>query len=176
MAIFTTRPPSRPRLPPVGGSRGAVDVSPLTGSFTRRAYQAQSVPPSRPRIHPMRRMLSALARAPIGSPPMRRLAPLLAALLWLQAAPPAPASRFPNVVLVTVDTLRAARVSSDGYSRPPTPNIAPLLARGARFAQARPVEPLTTPALASLLTSRYPHEHGSTRNSMPLRAALRARA
>ncbi len=103
---------------------------------------------------------------------MRRLAPLMAALLWLQAAPPAPASRFPNVVLVTVDTLRADRVSSYGYARPTTPNLDRLFARGVRFAQARTVEPLTTPALASLLTSRYPHEHGSTRNGMRLRTGL----
>jgi arylsulfatase A-like enzyme len=103
---------------------------------------------------------------------MRRLAPLLAALLWLQAAPPAPASRFPNVILVTVDTLRADRLSSYGYVRPTTPNLDRLLARGVRFAQARTVEPLTTPALASLLTSRYPHEHGATRNGMRLRAGL----
>lgn len=103
---------------------------------------------------------------------MRRLAPLMAALLWLQAAPPAPASRFPNVLLITVDTLRADRVSGYGYSRPTTPNIDKLLLRGVRFAQARTVEPLTTPSLASLLTSRYPHEHGATRNGMRLRAGL----
>jgi len=103
---------------------------------------------------------------------MRRLAPLMAALLWLQAAPPAPASRFPNIVLVTVDTLRADRVSSYGYARPTTPNLDKLMARGVRFAQTRTVEPLTTPALASLLTSRYPHEHGATRNGMRLRPGL----
>src|SRR6188768_1489400 len=106
---------------------------------------------------------------------MRRLAPLMASLLWLQASPPAPASRFPlfpNVLLVTGDTRRADRVSSYGYARPTTPNLDRLLARGVRFAQARTVEPLTTPALASLLTSRYPHEHGATRNGMRLRAGL----
>src|SRR6185436_17116584 len=103
---------------------------------------------------------------------MRRLAPLMAALFWLQAAPPAPASRFPNVVLVTVDTLRADRVSSYGYGRPTTPNLDRLLARGVRFAQSRTVEPLTNPSLVSLLTSRYPHEHGATRNGLRMRAGL----
>ena len=103
---------------------------------------------------------------------MRRLAPLLAILLWLQAAPPAPASRFPNVLLVTVDTLRADRLSSYGYGRATTPHLDRLLARGVRFAQARTVEPLTNPSLASLLTSSYPHEHGATRNGLRLRAGL----
>ncbi len=103
---------------------------------------------------------------------MPRLVPLLAALLWLQAAPPAPASRFPNVLLVTVDTLRADRLSCYGYRRPTTPNVDRLLARGVRFAAARTVEPLTNPALASLLTSRYPHETGATRNGLRLRPGL----
>jgi arylsulfatase A-like enzyme len=108
---------------------------------------------------------------------MRRAATLLLAVLALEGtraepAPPAPAARFPNVVLVTVDTLRADHVSAYGYARPTTPRIDALLARGVRFAEARTVEPLTTPALASLLTSRYPHEHGATRNGLRLRAGL----
>lgn len=103
---------------------------------------------------------------------MRRLAPLLVALLWLQAAPPAPASRFPNLVLVTVDTLRADRLSCYGYPRATTPNLDRLLGSGVRFAVARTVEPLTNPALASLLTSRYPHEHGASRNGLPQRPGL----
>lgn len=103
---------------------------------------------------------------------MRRLAPLLLALLWLQAPPPVPASRFPNVVVVTVDTLRADRLSSYGYRRQTSPNLDRLFASGVRFAQARTIEPLTTPALASLWTSRYPHEHGSTRNGLRLRAGM----
>src|SRR5580765_7091342 len=101
---------------------------------------------------------------------MRRMAMLLAALLSVPA--PAAAARFPNVLLVTVDTLRADRLSSYGYRRPTTPHLDRLLARGVRFAQARTVEPLTNPALASLLTSRYPHEHGATRNGLRLRAGL----
>jgi arylsulfatase A-like enzyme len=103
---------------------------------------------------------------------MRRLVPLLLILLWLPVAPPVPAARFPNVLLVTVDTLRADRLSSYGYSRQTSPNLDRLFARGVRFAQARTVEPLTTPALASLITSRYPHEHGSTRNGLRVRPRL----
>src|SRR5438105_2626567 len=81
----------------------------------------------------------------------------------------APAARFPNLLLVTVDTLRADRVSAYGYRRQTTPNVDRLLAGGVRFAAARTVEPLTTPALASMLTSRYPHEHGATRNGLRIR-------
>ncbi|HBL27571.1 MAG TPA: hypothetical protein DD490_12105, partial [Acidobacteria bacterium] len=56
-----------------------------------------------------------------------------------------PTQRFPNVLVVTIDTLRADRVSAYGYRRPTTPHIDKLLATGARFSQARTVEPLTQP-------------------------------
>ena len=109
---------------------------------------------------------------------------LAAALLGLHAgmapsAAPAPATRpearsarFPSVLLVTVDTLRADRLSSYGYPRPTTPHLDRLLAGGARFANAYAAEPLTNPSLASLLTSRYPHEHGATRNGLPMRSGM----
>jgi arylsulfatase A-like enzyme len=80
--------------------------------------------------------------------------------------------RFPDVLLVTVDTLRADHLSSSGYPRPTSPNIDALLASGFRFTVARTVEPLTNPALASLLTSVPPHVHGATRNGLPARAGL----
>ena len=69
------------------------------------------------------------------------------ALVCLALAPPAAAQRFPNVVILTVDTLRADHLSSYGYRRPTTPNIDRLLASGVRFTEARTVEPLTNPAL-----------------------------
>jgi arylsulfatase A-like enzyme len=78
----------------------------------------------------------------------------------------------PNVLIVTIDTLRADRLSSYGYDRPTSPAIDRLLARGARFTQARTVQPLTNPALSSMITSRYPHEHGGTRNGLRMRRGL----
>jgi arylsulfatase A-like enzyme len=104
---------------------------------------------------------------------------VLLALLLLLPLPAHPATRqgepsqrFPNVVILTIDTLRADRLSSYGYRRPTTPNIDRLLAGGARFTQARTVEPLTNPALCSMFTSLYPHEHGATRNGLRLRPGL----
>ena len=78
----------------------------------------------------------------------------------------------PNVLLVSVDTLRTDRLSGYGYERPTSPAIDRLLAAGARFDGARTVEPLTSPAVASMLTSLYPHEHGSTRNGVSVRRGL----
>lgn len=82
------------------------------------------------------------------------------------------ADKLPSVLLVSVDTLRADRLSSYGYSRKTSPHIDELLRSGVRFTQARTVEPLTAPALASMLTSLSPQEHGSTRNGMRVRPDL----
>jgi len=93
---------------------------------------------------------------------------VLAALSLAAATPGARAAdtRRPDILIITVDTLRADRLSSYGYTRPTTPNIDHLLADGARFDTARTVEPLTTPSMATMLTSLYPHEHGATRNGL----------
>jgi arylsulfatase A-like enzyme len=78
----------------------------------------------------------------------------------------------PNILLITVDTLRSDRMSIYGYDRPTSPNIDALMQKGAWFTQARTIEPLTNPALASMLTSLYPQEHGSTRNGLRMRSGL----
>ena len=100
----------------------------------------------------------------------RSLLFLVSALLAIPGA--LEAGRFPNVVFVTIDTLRADRIGAYGYHRPTTPEIDDFLDRGARFDEARTIEPLTAPALASMLTSIHPHEHGSTRNGLPVREGL----
>ncbi|MFL6192643.1 MAG: sulfatase [Thermoanaerobaculia bacterium] len=98
---------------------------------------------------------------------------LIAAVLFLVSwGAQAAQQRFPNVVILTIDTLRADRLSSYGYGRPTTPNIDRLLASGVRFTEARTVEPLTNPSLCSMFTSLYPHEHGATRNGLALRPGL----
>jgi len=78
----------------------------------------------------------------------------------------------PNLLIVTIDTLRADRMSAYGYERPTSPNLDRLMADGVRFTQARTVEPLTAPALCSMITSRYPHEHGASRNGLRMRSGL----
>ncbi len=70
------------------------------------------------------------------------------------------AVRRPNVLLVSIDTLRADRIGSYGYSAGQTPVLDALAAHGLRFAQATTVAPLTLPAHASLLTGTFPTFHG----------------
>ena len=98
--------------------------------------------------------------------------PVLAAAAQGPGSPAERSQRFPNVVIVTIDTLRVDHVSAYGYRRPTTPNVDRLLASGVKFRQARTVEPLTNPSLCSMFTSTYPHEHGSTRNGLRMRPGL----
>jgi arylsulfatase A-like enzyme/predicted Zn-dependent protease len=68
--------------------------------------------------------------------------------------------RRPNLLLISIDTLRADRLGSYGYAGAETPAIDALAARGWRFTQATTVTPLTLPAHASLLTGTFPPHHG----------------
>ncbi len=70
----------------------------------------------------------------------------------------------PTVVLITVDTLRADRTTPGGHPLPTTPALAALAARGRRFPTCLSPQPETGPALAALLTSRYPREIGVRAN------------
>ena len=80
--------------------------------------------------------------------------------------------RFPNILVLSVDTLRYDRLSIHGYDRPTSPHIDNLMRNGVRFEQARTVEPLTAPSMASVFTSLYPHDHGASRNGLRMRPEL----
>ncbi len=60
-----------------------------------------------------------------------------------------------DIVVVTIDALRADHVSSYGYSRPTTPNIDRLAARGARFEHAYCPTPHTSYSITSMMTGKY---------------------
>jgi len=99
---------------------------------------------------------------------------LVATLLLAGAVPPSLAADRPNIVILTVDTLRADRISALGYDRPTTPHIDRLLLGGVNFTNARTVEPLTNPSLTAMLTSLPPHIHGAARNGLRMRPGLRS--
>jgi arylsulfatase A-like enzyme len=104
--------------------------------------------------------------------PKRPLATMIWTMLALGAAGVSSAAQPPSVLLVTVDALRTDRVSSYGYERPTTPNIDRLLANGVRFTDARTPEPLTNPAMCSMITGIPPHRHAATRNGLRLKTGL----
>ena len=67
--------------------------------------------------------------------------------------------RNANVLLITLDTLRADHVSCYNPQKGTTPHIDALAAKGVRCAQAVAQVPLTTPSHASILTGTYPQVH-----------------
>jgi arylsulfatase A-like enzyme len=66
----------------------------------------------------------------------------------------------PNVLLISIDTLRADRLGCYGYPRPTSPAIDAMAAEGARFANALAQSNWTLPSHYSMLTSLYPGAHG----------------
>lgn len=90
--------------------------------------------------------------------------------MWLscQWGAPPPPRVGPDVLVVTVDTLRADRLGFAGHDDARTPALDALAARGRTFTQAITPLPRTTPALASLLTGQAPHRHGSREVAVPL--------
>jgi arylsulfatase A-like enzyme/Tfp pilus assembly protein PilF len=70
----------------------------------------------------------------------------------------------PNLLLVTIDTLRADHLGAYGHAGAATPVLDGLARRGVRAENARTPTPLTGPSHASILTGRYPPEHGVREN------------
>jgi choline-sulfatase len=71
-----------------------------------------------------------------------------------------PPGKARNLLLVSIDTLRADHLGCYGYAAAITPRLDGLASRGLRFAQATTVVPLTLPAHSSLLTGTFPAWHG----------------
>jgi arylsulfatase A-like enzyme/tetratricopeptide (TPR) repeat protein len=78
-----------------------------------------------------------------------------------------------NLVLVTVDTLRADRLGAYGHAAAQTPTADRLAREGVRVEDATVQVPQTGPSHASLFTGLLPHEHGLRDNfSPPLRPGV----
>ncbi|RPJ43501.1 MAG: hypothetical protein EHM19_08595, partial [Candidatus Latescibacterota bacterium] len=94
--------------------------------------------------------------------PIRTIAVLLlAALLALggcgrRGAPPA----RPNIVLISIDTLRPDHLGCYGYERRTSPHIDRLAERGIVFEDAMSASCWTLPSHATMLTGLYPSFHG----------------
>jgi arylsulfatase A-like enzyme len=104
-------------------------------------------------------------------PSARLLALLLSAALASLSGCSRPVSQRPNILLLTIDTLRADHLSSYGYPRATSPVIDRLAAEGVRFEQTAVQWPKTAPSFASIFTASYPKDNGIVRKvgvSLPL--------
>ena len=91
---------------------------------------------------------------------MLRITWLLIGVLGAGGCAGGPELNRPNVVLLTLDTVRADVMGSYGAKVQATPNFDALAQNGAIFERAYTVTPLTIPAHASILTGLYPPRHG----------------
>jgi len=80
-----------------------------------------------------------------------------------------PASR-PNVLLVSIDSLRADHLGSYGYARDTTPTIDRLAREGVLFETALSSASWTVPAHMTMLTGLPPEVHGVTTTQQSLSA------
>ncbi|HEX4486347.1 MAG TPA: sulfatase-like hydrolase/transferase [Terriglobales bacterium] len=92
---------------------------------------------------------------------MRAIFHIVAGLLlsftqaWAAAAKPQP-----NVILITIDTVRADHLGCYGYKEIKTPTIDSLARDGVLFERAISQVPLTWPSHAAILTGTYPFQNG----------------
>jgi arylsulfatase A-like enzyme len=78
----------------------------------------------------------------------------------------------PNVLLLLLDSTRAANVSCYGYGKETTPVLDGLAVDGALFRQAVSNGCWTLPSHATLFTGRHPSSHGLTRTGDALPAGV----
>ncbi len=64
----------------------------------------------------------------------------------------------PNIILITIDTLRPDHLGAYGYDPAISPHIDALARRGVRFSQATAQSSWTLPSVSSMITSLYPTE------------------
>jgi len=83
-------------------------------------------------------------------------------------ARPAAAAGRPNLILISVDTLRPDHLGVYGYSKPTDPNLQRYFAQGLRFEDAVCLVPVTRPSHASMLTGLHPLNMGMRWNDRPL--------
>ena len=78
------------------------------------------------------------------------------------------AERARNLVLITIDTLRADHVGAYGDTRARTPALDSLARRGVVFEHAYSAAPITLTSHATMMTGRYPPGHGARDNGIHL--------
>ena len=76
--------------------------------------------------------------------------------------------KSPNLLLISIDTLRSDHTSVYGYERETTPFLEALASEGLLFSDAYALTSLTQPTHASLFTSFYPIAHRVIRNGLVL--------
>jgi arylsulfatase A-like enzyme len=72
---------------------------------------------------------------------------------------PAPATGKPNIILITMDTVRADHLSVYGYDRDTTPHLREFAREATLYERAIAASDFTLPSHASIFTGMYPSWH-----------------
>jgi arylsulfatase A-like enzyme len=78
-----------------------------------------------------------------------------------------------NIIIISVDTLRADHLGCYGYPLNTSPAIDGFVRDGVRFSQCYTLTPLTTPSFSTVLTSLPPYKHGAKRNGLSIYRKVR---
>ena len=78
------------------------------------------------------------------------------------------AGPMPNVLLISIDTLRSDHCSMHGYARETTPTLRSVAKEGARFDLAYAPSATTLPSHATMFTGLYPIAHRVIKNGLIL--------
>ena len=89
--------------------------------------------------------------------------PLLVLWAWPRVVT-GPAGGPPNLILISIDTLRPDRVGAYGHTAGTTPNLDAFAAEALRFDHAFSHHPWTLTAHATMLTGLHPTAHGVDRD------------
>jgi len=76
--------------------------------------------------------------------------------------------KLPNIILISIDTLRADHLSCYGYKKKTTPMIDLLAEKGVRFSKAYSTSPWTLPSHASMFTGLYPTKHNAVEENFAI--------
>ena len=124
----------------------------------------------RVRVSRYRRRTATCARPSVGPSAgvgVRLWIGLLLGILACAEEPTQPSFPFANLVLISIDTLRADHLGVYGYPRRTSPTLDRLAREGIVFEQAISQATWTLPSHAALFTSRYPSELGLGRWPSP---------
>ncbi|MFG0319558.1 MAG: sulfatase, partial [Planctomycetota bacterium JB042] len=133
---------ARARLAHAGAAATAIAVA--VGFVVRIRPRALA------RLLPAAALLAAAGAAAVGFTPRER---------------PAPVSERPNVILLSIDTLRADRLGCYGYDGGTTPALDAFAAGGVRFDRAYSPQPWTLTSHMTMLTGLSPSVHGLDRDT-----------
>ena len=93
---------------------------------------------------------------------------LLVAVLVTGSCAQEPPARYPHVVLISLDTLRADHLGCYGNETVATPGIDALASESTLFRSASTVVPTTLASHTTMMTGLYPRKHGVVRNGFML--------